>query len=561
MIPRGSGRRVALVVVLAGIVIVGATLLAYRSPGRAKGPANPATSTLTLSLPGPFNGCSVLSPDATATTSAVLDLIRPSAFLTGPSDVLYGEGGAIASAELISLHPETVEYSVAPNMLWSNGVSFGVGDLVTWWHSARSLASINGDGYRDISSMVINKKHTAVIATFSTDFADWNLLFRDVEESGTTSSCAIGQLASQPSLGPYSVQVATPDRLVLISNPEWTINYNRFHEVIITSATVVAARGPRYGVVYAPVASQELVDNLVAHPHFLGQLDNSNDIEEITFSPRTALTSERSIRTALSWLLDRRAIVQALFGTLTFSPSVPTSALFSQGQIDYPAPVKGLLPTWSNSALVDPSLDCRKCALEILKNAGYSYRQHVWYDPSGAEVRLTVVLGPTPLDQLTAGLVVSQWRSAGFLVDEKVVASDDLAAQAVAQGHADAAVFDRPTSTTAWLSARSWGQTPYRDSYPSGVRSAETSKLFTLAQGTFNPATAALTWLKIDHDILTRFWVRPLYTVPSLTEWTSPLANVVPAFSMSGLVDQLTNWGIELPTTTTTHKPPALSVG
>ena len=187
MIPRGSGRRVALVVVISGIIVVAATLLAYRRPAPAAGPANPATSTLTLALPGPFNGCSVLSPLANATTSAILDLIRPSAFLTGPTNVLTGEGGAIVSAELISLHPETVVYSVDPKMHWSNGRPFSVRDLITWWRSARLLDSVNGDGYRAISSMMVAKNHTSVTATFSTDFADWNLLFRDVEQSGTTA--------------------------------------------------------------------------------------------------------------------------------------------------------------------------------------------------------------------------------------------------------------------------------------------------------------------------------------------------------------------------------------
>ena len=86
------------------------------------------TLTLSLALPGPFNGCSVLSPSATATTSAILDLIRPSAFLTGPTNVLFGEGGAIVSAELISLHPEKVVYTVAPKMRWSNHVAFSVND-------------------------------------------------------------------------------------------------------------------------------------------------------------------------------------------------------------------------------------------------------------------------------------------------------------------------------------------------------------------------------------------------------------------------------------------------
>lgn len=552
MIPRGSGRRAGLIIVLTGVLIAGVTLLAYRSPAPPKGPANPATSTLNVALPGPFNGCSVLSPAATATTSAILDLIRPSAFLTGPTNVLYGEGGAIVSAELISLHPETVVYSVAKDMTWSNGQPFRVSDLIDWWHSARSVLSINGDGYRDISSMVVNKTGTSVTATFSTDFADWNLLFRDVEAAGTTRSCRINQLRSQPSLGPYRVQSASTSRIVLISNPEWTIDYNRFHRVILTSSTTLPTSGSKYFVKYAAVASPALVSDLVAHPRYLGEFSDSSNIEELTYSPVSALTRRVAVRTALSWLLKRKNILTTLFGGLTFSPSVPTSALFSQGQTDYPLPKTTVVPTADNATLVDPSQDCRACAQTILHHLGYSYDAAGWHSATGAPLRLTLAQGPTTLDHATARLVAQQWTSQGVRVTMRTAASDDQAAFLASTGAVDAAVFDRPTSTTAWVSARSWGQTPYIDSYPSGVRSSAVNELFALAQGTFNPATAALTWLEIDHTILTNFWVRPLYTVPSFITWSNPMANVVSALSLSGFIDQLTNWGIATPSTTTT---------
>ena len=61
--------------------------------------------TLTLALPGPFNGCTYLDAGATPTMDAVNDLVVPSAFQTTASDGLIGSGGPIASAELTSLSP------------------------------------------------------------------------------------------------------------------------------------------------------------------------------------------------------------------------------------------------------------------------------------------------------------------------------------------------------------------------------------------------------------------------------------------------------------------------
>jgi len=549
------------VVVIAGIIVVAATLLAYRRPAPAAGPANPATSSLTLALPGPFNGCSVLSPLATPTTSAILDLIRPSAFQTGPSNVLTGEGGAIVSAELVSLHPETVVYSVNPTMRWSNGRAFSVGDLIEWWRSARRIDSVNGDGYRAIAAMKVNKTRTSVTATFSSDFADWNLLFRDVEQSGTSTSCAIDQLTTQPSLGPYLVRSATTQRIVLIANPQWTINYNRFHQVIITASRDLPTSGAKYFVMYDPVATKSLVEGLAAHPRYLGQFGNSSDLVEITFSPHATLTSERTLRVALSWLLDRRSILDQLFGTFTFTPGVPTSALLTQGQTDYPLARTTPVPSATNSALVDPSQDCRPCAVALLRQAGYVDTTSGWRSASGAALRVDLAVGPSVLDEQTAQLVARQWRTQGIEVTQHMAPTDAAAADMAARGDVDAAIFDRPTGTTAWLSARSWDQTPYIDSYPSGFRSVATDLLFSQAQRTFNPATATLIWLKMDHLLLSDFWVRPLYTVPSLTEWSGPVANVVQSLSLSGLVDQVSNWGISLPPPTTTVKPSASSVG
>lgn len=565
MVPRGSGRRVALVLVITGIVVVVATLLAYRRPATSAGLANPATSTLTMALPGPFNGCSVLSPQATATSSAVLDLIRPSAFQTGPTDVLAGEGGAIVGAELISLHPETVTYSVDPTMQWSNGRHFSVGDLIAWWRDARRLPSVYGDGYRAISSMVIgpsapSKTPTSVTATFSREFADWNLLFRDVEQSGVTRSCAISELATQPSLGPYVVESATPRRIVLLANPQWTINFNRFHRVIISSSSTLPASGAPYFVKYDPVATSSLVENLVAHPRYQGQFGNSSDIVEMTFSPHRSLTATRTMRVALSWLLDRRVLLDHLFGSFTFTPSVPTSALLAQGQVDYPLADPTMKPAAHDFTKVDPSLDCAACATSLLKNLGYVRDNARWRDATGAALRVSLIEGPSALDKRSAALVAQQWSHQGISVTISRAPSDEVAALMAATGAVEVAIFDRPTSTTPWVSARSWDGTPYIDSYDSGVRTVATDRLFALAQSTFNPATANLAWLEVDHLILTNFWVRPLYTVPSLTEWSGPVANVVPALSLSGLVDQVSNWGITQASTTTV-KPAASPVG
>ena len=108
MVRRGSiGRGALLALVLAAVLIpIG------RSGASAAKSNSLNAMTVNVSLPGPFNGCTFFDAGATPTTEAINDLIVPSAFLTTSAGNLYGENGPIASAELTSLTPETVRYTI-----------------------------------------------------------------------------------------------------------------------------------------------------------------------------------------------------------------------------------------------------------------------------------------------------------------------------------------------------------------------------------------------------------------------------------------------------------------
>ena len=61
----------------------------------------------------------------------MLDLTQPSAFVTNPNGTLAGEGGAIASAELMSLSPETVRYTIGAEPVLERQHVASTGK--TWW--------------------------------------------------------------------------------------------------------------------------------------------------------------------------------------------------------------------------------------------------------------------------------------------------------------------------------------------------------------------------------------------------------------------------------------------
>jgi hypothetical protein len=80
------------------------------------------------------------------------------------------------------------------------------------------------------------------------------------------------------------------------------------------------------------------------------------------------------------------------------------------------------------------------------------------------------------------------------------------------------------------------------DAYPSGVQSKVFTQLFNAGAQNFNPVSASVTWLTLDQDVMSRFWVRPLFTAPSLLEWSNSITTVNSSISVPGLVDQIMGW-------------------
>lgn len=517
--------------------------------------ANENGHTLVLSLPGPFNGCTFLDADATPTTDAILDLLRPSAFLTNTNGTLIGEDGPIASTELTSLAPETVRYTVAANQTWSDGATFTGEDLVAWWQEAKVLPSIVSDGYRAIQSLTISPNGLAVTAVFAHPYADWELLFRDVEAIGTPLGCGIDNLVTRPSLGPYVVHSATPTRVVLVMNPQWALDTNRFGRIVINDTPNISKTTPAAYADYSLTVNRTAIAALSNEPRLLSHIGSSADIEELTFAPGTLLTTVLGVREALSWSIQRQSIIDQLFGQVTFSPSVAASAIYSQGQSQYPGssgsgPV-GQSSTTTTVPTTSGLSDCESCALAVLKANGFTRSASGWTSAAGQPLTVQLGVGPSALDESVSTLIEADWTAIGIPTTVVNEPTETATAQAAASSTVDVALFTRPTATTPTYAARSWAGPAYSNTYPSGVRAPSVTTLYSQASGIFNAVTASATWLKLDQVIMTDYWVRPLFTAPSLAVWSSGLVLVNGSFTVQGFVDQIPTWSLTPPSPTT----------
>ncbi len=529
-----------------GLVVAGAVPVAVYAGSTPLVGSN--ARTLTLALPGPFNGCTYLDAGATPTMDAIGDLIVPSAFQTTPGDGLVGSGGPIASAELVSLSPETVVYTIAPHERWSNGQPFTARDLVAWWQRARSLASVVGDGYRDISSMRVSATALSVTATFRDPYADWDVLFRDVQWRGAPRGCAIGDLLRRPTLGPYEIVSASRSRIVLTMNPHWLTDTGRFGRIVILAGDNIPSGPAAPFASYSLAVNRAAFDTLSAHPWILSHLGSSSSIEELTFAPARPLTRRTPLRKALAWILNRQGVINQIWGAVTFTPSVATSALFSQGQTGYPSgassPPASPATSPTTSPTVTPTLsDCPACAEAVFEAAGYHHSRRGWTNVHGSVLTIRVAVAPGAVNRATERVLARQWRRAGIAVRVRGASSNEDASRLAASNQVDVAVFTRPTSASPAYSARSWSGAPYPNAFATGFSSSATTTLFQNALATFNPVTALSIWHVLDHAVMSSFWVRPLFTAPSLIEWTSPTTGVVGALSVPGFVDEVTGWG------------------
>jgi ABC-type transport system substrate-binding protein len=508
----------------------------------------PPQKVLTLSIPGPLTGCYYYAANTNDSLRAVLELVRPSAFTNDSAGNFLGASGPITQAELVSLTPQTVVYTLNTNWRWSNGLAFNGEDMLQWYERARALATSTVDGYRDIGSMTVSSTDDKVRVVFAQPYSDWTSLFRDVSQRDRPLTCTLTSLAAEPSLGPYVLQSISSTKADLVRNPLWKGPRVHFDRVLIRTGVNPSRFAGTNFVDYRSTLSANQLNELTNSATLDGHIGSSDQIVTVGFSPHRSLTTQLAVRQFLSWSLDRQRIIDQSIGALTYSQGLAASTLYSQSQHFYPGSLGtgpfNQSPVPINTAIpVSANQDCVTCAPSVLSAAGYVLKNSLWRTPRGTGLLLSVVVGPTPIDQLVASEVTAQWRRAGVAARMSSASSDHQVASMLAHGHADVGIFTLTTNLATSQTARSWVGSNYGDGVDIGWRSSLIDQWYSSALNTFNANDAATTWLEIDHQITTQAWERPLFTVPSIVTWSTNVAGVYGSVALQSFVDEIPTWG------------------
>jgi len=488
--------------------------------------------TLTVAIPGQFTGCDALHPLLSPSDQALLDLTRPSAFLTSVQGNLRGEGGAIVSAELSSLDPQIVTYTLDTSLHWTNGRHFGASDLITWWHEAVRSRTVAAVGYRDITSLSPSANGAVVSATFRTPFAAWPLLFRDIEQGlPPGANCSLHALLAQPSLGPYRLVSLTATRAVLRSNPVWTASYNRLPAITLTTSTALPPAHALFASYY-PELSTSLVASVSQRPSLASHIGATDVIEELQYAMHRPLTRSAALRRAWSHVIDKAALLRSLYGAITFTPLVATSRLFAQNE--FGAPVQG--------ETTHASAPCLPCAVGMLQHAGLERLRGRWR-LQGRNAGITVARGPSAADRQTSAVVAAQWRRFGLDVRIVRAGSEAAASAMAAEGRVDVAVISRPVGANPWVASTGALGIWSPESFSLGSSLPAVQQAVQVALADFNPVTASAKWQIVDDALAASGAIEPLFTPPSLTAWSTNVTNLAPSLSLLGFIDQVANWG------------------
>lgn len=489
--------------------------------------AQAAPRVLYVTLPGPLEACSILSPNASESSVAIADLLYPSAFLNGSHDQQQGTGAGIVSAELNSVAPETVNYTVGPNLKWSNGQPFTAASLVTWWQRAKTQPSVMSDGYRKIKSMTLSADHLSVLVTFSTTFANWPQLFRDVLASTSPLDCRLHNLVDRPTLGYYRVESVSRHTIVLTKSSLLHRNQVRYSKLIISDALPTTKGWAHNFVGVIPSLTPQSISLFTGISSLATQVTPSTSITEMAFAPSRPQVSSAAVREALAVSVNRQIMVNGLYGAATLSVKPAQSSLFSQGQY---------LASSSNSSA---PTDCLTCAVEALRGAGYSQIGSGWKSPGGTPVSLRLVVGPSDADKNAASFIVNTWRVIGIPAFQVPVSTEQKAAQALAYNTADVAIFTRSTAFGPAVCARSLFGARFSDAFSFGITSPVMASLGEAIVSNLNAAQALTQWQNYDASATHAYLVRPLFSAPVIETWSQRFNSLAGGGSIMALLDQL----------------------
>lgn len=507
----------------------------------------------------------------TSETNAVATLLWPQTYLTGPGLSPQLDTELLASAEVVSVSPQTVVYHINPAARWSDGTSIRSDAFVYLWHeeiepdamasvAARNVLpqrrtavtssgaatgghAVTGSGaatgghsvatalgYRDIASVTGSNGGTTVTVVFRTPYADWADLFDSLLPPAATAkagwSLGFDRLdqATEVSGGPWVVASWQPGRrLVLVHNPLWWGPKPKLRRLVLqaTPSTTTMVGNLDTGAAQLAAPGGYGLGTLTAvssSPTLRSASSLGTTMLQLDYNTTQAPLQSTAVRQALSHLIDRTKLVTQLVQPLEPLAWVDDNFLFPNSQSGYRDDGQDYLGT-------DPSE-----AAQLLAGAGIVPDSQGVEELAGAPVTLTLVWAAgDPWSAMVGPVIAADLQAAGFDVASDPVAGSSVTAAVAPGGAWDLAVVPVPGQAYTSLLAPAYSTTfgtygadGVQDL--SGFDSAAVDAEFHRALSQLFAVTAASDYHQIDTELWTAMPALPLFAEPTLAAWSASIA-------------------------------------
>lgn len=315
-------------------------------PNTAITVAKGGTVTVAVSsLPTEFNPSTVAGSNAI--TEMVMAQVWPQAFIVGSNDLPRTGPGLVTSAELVSVNPQTVVYTLAKRARWSDGVPITASDFIYDWHEYVAVgpslpAFFPLAGYQAIKSVTGSKGGHVVTVVFKTSYADWNALFSDLVPAHIAARYGWARAFSgstpkhMVSGGPFAIARVSPGKeLVLTRNPHYWGTPAQLDRIVFrvepsTSATLRALANGSVDV--AQLYPSTNVTSAVLRSHDLVETESeSPELWQLVFNLADPTLSSLAVRQAVADSIDRAQLLANSVGIVSPSLGVAGNRIFADG--------------------------------------------------------------------------------------------------------------------------------------------------------------------------------------------------------------------------------------
>ncbi|MEU4709084.1 ABC transporter family substrate-binding protein [Nocardia salmonicida] len=304
---------------------------------------------LRLAIPGfpaTFNSSHV---DSDGYVSEVTGWTIPGTITADAAGNLTTDTNYFTSVELVNTNPQTIEYTINPKAVWSDG------SPITWNDLRSQVGALSGrdpafkvsatQAYSSVEKVERGVDDRQAIVTFAEHYAEWKGLFNPLlPQQATATPQAFDDFYRNEmplSSGPFMITSIdrAQQRIVLSRNPKWWGDTPKLANVtysILDSAAQLSALQNNELDAVDPLSTIDEIKTATSTPGIQVRRAPANRFMHTTFNGAPgALLSDPKLRIAISKGINRQAIATAIQNGLVTDPKPLNNHLYLVGQTGF----------------------------------------------------------------------------------------------------------------------------------------------------------------------------------------------------------------------------------